>query len=372
MDPRHRVLRILRPFTTTRPPPSIGTADQLERFGGVWHDLGPAPLIDWGEARQVGGPPVDLLAHLESPAGRVGVLELDDALVDGRSGWVTTAEGSVLRDHTLFGSELDTQAQWMRLPRRTERLHGTAVVLASDYCGNNFAHGLVHVLPRLELFEAAGLTFDDVDHVLCNASGLIRSYLLELGVPASKILWTVDDRQYRPDRVITTTFPGPRLGTSPRSTEFLHDRLGRPADRTGRRIHLPRFGQRRIANESELEPLLHSNGFETIVPGSDPRDMRPIFAAAEVVVGAHGAALANTVFCPPGTKVLELVPTDQPDPFFFTLARSHGLEHRFMSGLSASHRSEAAISWSPSTADFHVDPAEFGSALHGVLAELPT
>jgi len=367
---RHRVRQALRPVTTTSTPPSISTADYLDQFGGVWHDLGPAPQIDWGAARQVGGPEVALLENLDASPGPVGVLELDNAVVDGRSGWVTTSAGSVLRDHTLFGSEFDHRAGWMRLPRRIERLAGAAAVISSDYGMDNFAHGVIHVLPRVELFQAAGLTFDDVDHVLCNATGLSRSYLIELGVPEEKIIWTRADRQYRVERVITATFPGPRAGTSPRSTDFLHNRLGRSADGSGRRIHLPRFGRRRISNESELESILHDHGFESIDPGTDPRDMRPIFAAAEIVLGAHGAAFTNTVFCETGTHIFEIMPTDQSDPFFFALARSRGLDHRFMTGVSSSHRPRSTMSWSPSTADFHVDREVFGSALEDLLAEM--
>lgn len=370
MNARRAIGGVRRRLTSSPPPASISTDEHVRLHGGIWHDLGPVPDFDWGTAHQVGGPPLDLLAHFRPQSGPVGVLELDHARVDGRSGWVTTSQSRVLREHTFYGAEFDEGAQWLRLPRRTEDLAGLTVTLATDFASDNFAHGMIQVLPRLELVEAAGIPLDDVDHWIVNATGLVRTYVLELGIPEHKVVWTTADRQYRAERLVTTTFPGPRTGTCERSANFVRDRLGRPADGSGRRIHLPRFGRRRISNERELEVILHEHGFESIDPDTDPRDLRPIFAAAEAVVGAHGAALTNALFCPPGAHLFELVPTDQPVPFFVTIARSAGLHHRYLTGPSESLRPVADHTWGASFADFHVDPQEFETALRDMLDDL--
>ena len=32
-----------------------------------------------------------------------------------------------------------------------------------------------------------------------------------------------------------------------------------------------------------------------------------------MVIGAHGAAFTNLIFCKPGTKVIEIIPSDHPN-----------------------------------------------------------
>ena len=39
-----------------------------------------------------------------------------------------------------------------------------------------------------------------------------------------------------------------------------------------------------------------------------PKETIELFSRANLVVGAHGGGLTNTVFCPPTAKVIELMP----------------------------------------------------------------
>ncbi len=64
---------------------------------------------------------------------------------------------------------------------------------------------------------------------------------------------------------------------------------------------------RRLLNEDEVVARLQPLGFErlqaeTMSFGDQVRS----FSSAEIVVGPHGAGLANTVFCSPGGIVVEL------------------------------------------------------------------
>ena len=92
----------------------------------------------------------------------------------------------------------------------------------------------------------------------------------------------------------------------------------------GRRIFIDRqgFRGRVIVNRPEIMAILQGRGFEIV----DPETMSPAeqvvrFAYADFVVGIMGAAMTNTIFCKPGTRVVHISP-DQgwPDPFFWDLA----------------------------------------------------
>ena len=38
-----------------------------------------------------------------------------------------------------------------------------------------------------------------------------------------------------------------------------------------------------------------------------------LFKKASVILGAHGAAFTNIIFCKPGTKIIEIIPANHPN-----------------------------------------------------------
>jgi hypothetical protein len=98
-----------------------------------------------------------------------------------------------------------------------------------------------------------------------------------------------------------------------------------PAERL---IYIKRTTTRRVANAEAVEDQLRRAGFAIYVM----EDLRvaeqiELFRHAAFVIGVHGAALANLVFCPPGTKVIELAPECGYRPFFQLIASELGLVH---------------------------------------------
>ena len=92
-------------------------------------------------------------------------------------------------------------------------------------------------------------------------------------------------------------------------------------------------GQRRLINEDEILAVAVQNGFSIVQPEllSFEEQVR-IFAKAKVVVGIGGAAMFNTVFSNPGTKVVSIEGTRI---FIINHARmfaSLGLDYGFIIG----------------------------------------
>jgi capsular polysaccharide biosynthesis protein len=85
---------------------------------------------------------------------------------------------------------------------------------------------------------------------------------------------------------------------------------------------------RDIRNRTELELALQKEGFETIRPETlSFAKQALLFSQAEVIVTEFGAVLANAVFCKPGTRIIEIIPENQNDPWSSHLCSSMGLEH---------------------------------------------
>ena len=96
---------------------------------------------------------------------------------------------------------------------------------------------------------------------------------------------------------------------SPVAIQHLRRALARriaPATATPRRIYLSRRGAatRKLANETELLPLLEQHGFVAVQAETmSAAEQLALFQSAEVVLGVEGAALVNLLIAPAHAKV---------------------------------------------------------------------
>jgi len=95
-----------------------------------------------------------------------------------------------------------------------------------------------------------------------------------------------------------------------------------------KRIYLRRRDTRSVANAKLIEKAAANNGFEIYeMEGMSPRAQIELFRDAEFVMGPHGAALANLLFCKPGTKVIEFSPESEFRPYFAQISDKLDLVH---------------------------------------------
>jgi glycosyltransferase involved in cell wall biosynthesis/capsular polysaccharide biosynthesis protein len=132
-----------------------------------------------------------------------------------------------------------------------------------------------------------------------------------------------------------------------------------------RRLLVARKGPtRKIHNLEQVQAFLSRYDFETVyLEGMSMADQILLFQSAEFVVAAHGAGLANLLFCEPGTKVIELVPAVEMRPFFWLISEKLDLVHgmQFCTPV-AEPKFQAAI---------HVDIGKLQALYRMVDAHLP-
>jgi len=78
-----------------------------------------------------------------------------------------------------------------------------------------------------------------------------------------------------------------------------------------KRIYISRNDARlrRVQNEERILPILEERGFQRVTLKGLPMARQvQFFRQAEAVIGPHGAGLAHTAWCKPGTKVIEFFP----------------------------------------------------------------
>jgi capsular polysaccharide biosynthesis protein len=107
-----------------------------------------------------------------------------------------------------------------------------------------------------------------------------------------------------------------------------------PIGAIGRKLYISRklATRRKILNEDEVAQALVSHGFEVVYfENYTFPEQLALCAAAETIVGMHGAGLANMVFQPVGARVIELRKYDNGENIFFSeLAHTLGLKYQLL------------------------------------------
>jgi capsular polysaccharide biosynthesis protein len=101
-----------------------------------------------------------------------------------------------------------------------------------------------------------------------------------------------------------------------------------------RKVYVSRANaRRRVLNEPELLPLLREYGFEIVACEElSLREQIRLFAETSVLMGAHGSGLNNSVFMPPGGKLLEIYNPLRWNYCVRNCANTLGHEHWYLFG----------------------------------------
>lgn len=178
----------------------------------------------------------------------------------------------------------------------------------------NYYHWLFDVLPRLAMLEDLKAEYDLL--YLQNSKRFQKESLSVIGIDNSAILSCEDWPLIRADTILIPCHQSTGRAKYPK---WVRDKLrnwflpiaGEPGP--ARRVYIGRSKQhgRRIDNEDEIFHYLATLGFEYVLPEqfSFLEQVR-IFRDAEYVVAAHGAGMANIVFCKPGVNVVEMFPSE--------------------------------------------------------------
>jgi hypothetical protein len=249
-------------------------------------------------------------------------------------GAVVTADNALLADlspevwepanHPIF-------SRW-HLPK-SRLLNGRIAIAVTPEASGNYYHWLLDLVPRVLLLKHAAQNFSNYDTLLVNGSraNYEREILGALGVPPEKTRY-VDSRERF--QIASAVFPSLDINViAPWKVHRLRDLPFSGKPNQHRRLYLSRAraAVRRIANENEISEMLRHRNFEIIeAENLSWREQADLFAGASVIVAPHGAALANIVFCQPGTRIVEISTRPGYRDWFWQLAAVAGLSYEVL------------------------------------------
>ena len=224
---------------------------------------------------------------------------------------------------------------------RQRRLHLERLARAPPIAGehlliagsdkHNYGHYLQDIVPLIELGARLGAPM-----LTWRLRPWQRALIAQLEVPAGLI------REIRPrpvflEHAITSNrFTGLNTQNAhPQSREafariLANVRKRAPAMSTPPRVLICRSpsNSRNVTNRAAMIEALKALNFVAIQPdklGFDEQTL--LFAQAQIVVCEFGAALTNAYFCPPHTKIVEIIAEGQHDPWSSHLCAMLELEH---------------------------------------------
>lgn len=289
------------------------------------------------------------LAELRSPMHRppVFVAELQDAevLVCNDAVAVHDADGAPCPDLSVgeFPALLRRRLDAMRRGGVAVE-HATieaAVLTGDEFPAPNICHFLLDHATRLLLYRDAGI---DLSRVTVLGPALRTSYQRQTADKFGIARWRPTDApaRLRVRRLFVSSncrhLRHPAHWGSAWAVQGVRGLFDLAPRQPRRRLLVSRADSayRRLGNEEEIAALLAPFGFETIVPGDlGFAEQIAAFRDATHVVGPHGAGLTNTLFCAPGTHVLEIFPALYGTWAYAVLGGALGLDYASLLGRDA-------------------------------------
>lgn len=252
------------------------------------------------------------------------------------------------------------------LPSVARAIEQECILVGGD---DNYSHWLFRNMLKLSSLDRAGLLYRYPWLVNSDLKNYQNEYLGLLGQQPERLLKVERNSVVACRRLLI-----PALHVNSRAIShgvaWIRERLAHllvaPAQ-AARRLFISRRdnARRSVLNEDEVFAALVPFGFERVVPGEmSVVDQIVTFSGARYIVAAHGAALTNMIFAPPGAAIVELTSTAiEHMDLFRKLARS--TQHEVTSLVSADYA--AGTDHPDVNSDYRVDVAAVRAAVAATL-----
>lgn len=285
-------------------------------------------------------------------------------------------------DH-LFTHSMNPETAILAASKTRTRRIQSGVLLTGRSAGNYF-HCLIEYLPRLFLVledpvckevpiiiaEETPSSIEEALVALCPDREIIKISRNDSLLVQNLFLPSM--HTFIPDSTRQPWIQGARL--SPQLLTATRDALRKwasPLESQGNQIFLLRNrGARTLENAAQIEAIARDVNMQLVAPETlSIRQQIGMFSTATHVVGIGGAAMANTLFCRPGTKIMALVSEQLHDFVLHAAVAAHsGAELSLLLGKTRKPASHFDYRRDYLHAPFSVSAKSFRTALDSLLA----
>ena len=273
----------------------------------------------------------------------------DNVIADGKTAIIVSESGELVKeqaDEALFWlpealprahrkgftNEQEDEKRTRMLSERASELHARRSdipVLDPDfnyiYMLHPFGwHAFGHLFDSLQRLRHAVPAVPKPWKVLHSHNRQVVDFevhMEKLGVPRDSLIEIRNDQSFVAPKLWVSPWQEWPANITPENYDWIYDGYTRSVPKTDpTRLYLTRnhvrASERSVLNEEEVLARLEPLGFQVFRGTETIDEMLTLFHNAEMIIGPHGSALANTMFCNPDCRILEFCADNRIDRSF--------------------------------------------------------
>ena len=231
-------------------------------------------------------------------------------------------------------------------PKFKKKFNGKVFSLVQGASGNNnYFHWMFDILPRLIILEKY-YNLNDINFFYCpQIKPWQLSTLSVFNIGADKLINSNLHRHIQADKILAVSHPwyskGLILNEAKNLPSWIINEITLKFEKYGKKFKCTdkifidrresKYNHCQIINDEEIKNYLKKKGFAVYRVGElNFFEQIYLFQNAKIVIGAHGAAFANLIFCKEDTKVLDIIPENHPNTVDETIAKVKNLNFKFI------------------------------------------
>ena len=230
-------------------------------------------------------------------------------------------------------------------PRIKKKIEGRVLSLVQGASGNNFAHWMFDMLPKIKLCSEH-YPIKEIDFFYTpDLQNFQKETLSILNIKKNKIISSNTNRHIEANELIVVDHPWYHQGFILEQAKYkpswivswLREAYLGCAKKfeSNEKIFIDRTDSQnkhcQIQNDKEVSDFLIKKGFTKYKVGElSFYEQVYLFNNAKIIIGAHGATFANLTFCKPNTNIIEIRPSTHPDMVYKRISLINKLNYKII------------------------------------------
>ena len=227
-------------------------------------------------------------------------------------------------------------------PRIKKKISGTVFSMVQGASGNNYFHFLFDIITRLKLCEEK-YPLNQIDYFYVpGVDHWQRKIFSIFEIENDRLINSKHNRHIQADKILAVDHPWYYKGNIQKEVInipswivfWLRNKFLKMATKfnSNEKIFIDRsesqFKHCQFQNNNEIINFLNTKGFKSYKVGQlDFFEQIYLFNNAKIIIGPHGAAFSNIIFCKPKTIIIEILPETHPNKKCVRLSKILDLNH---------------------------------------------